>query len=114
LACPTRGSCWATFITAQLTATTPVDREHSRLFDTITCTREPGSDAPEPVGTAARMPEFQKGQIRNDFRHLRVPAVLPGQTGQFAGCPHRAQAGHPVGGHRHGDDRDEFALLVYE
>src|ERR1017187_6965785 len=38
--------------------------------------------------------------------------VLPGQAGQFAGCPHQVQAGYPAGGHCHGGDRDEFALLV--
>ncbi|WP_169816355.1 Rieske 2Fe-2S domain-containing protein [Nocardia miyunensis] len=55
------------FITSQLTATTPVDAEHSRLFDTITATREPGDDGVEPTGRSGRMITFQKGQIRQDF-----------------------------------------------
>jgi 3-ketosteroid 9alpha-monooxygenase subunit A len=56
------------FVTSQLTATTPVDREHSQLFNTMTSRREPGSDDPAPAGLAQRMLEFQKGQIRSDFR----------------------------------------------
>jgi phenylpropionate dioxygenase-like ring-hydroxylating dioxygenase large terminal subunit len=78
------------FITSQLTATTPVDREHSQLFDTITCTREPGSDDPEPSGLAARMIEFQKGQIRNDFaiwehqRYVEHPPFAGGEEEHYA------------------------------
>lgn len=78
------------FITSQLTATTPVDREHSQLFDTITCTREPGSDDPEPTGVAARMLEFQKGQIRNDFaiwenqRYVEHPPFAGGEEEHYA------------------------------
>jgi nitrite reductase/ring-hydroxylating ferredoxin subunit len=78
------------FITSQLTATTPVDREHSQLFDTITCVREPGSDVPEPTGTAARMIEFQKGQIRMDFaiwenqRYVEHPPFAGGEEEHYA------------------------------
>ena len=78
------------FVTAQLTATTPVDREHSQLFDTITCTREPGSDNPEPTGIAGRMLEFQKGQIRNDFaiwenqRYVEHPPFAGGEEEHYA------------------------------
>jgi 3-ketosteroid 9alpha-monooxygenase subunit A len=78
------------FVTAQLTATTPVDREHSQLFDTITCTREPGSDDPEPTGVAGRMLEFQKGQIRNDFaiwenqRYVEHPPFAGGEEEHYA------------------------------
>ncbi|MFB4295109.1 Rieske 2Fe-2S domain-containing protein [Actinomadura sp. NTSP31] len=78
------------FVTSQLTAATPVDREHSQLFDTITCTREPGSDAPEPTGTAARMLEFQKGQIRQDFaiwenqRYVEHPPFAGGEEEHYA------------------------------
>ncbi|MFC5745601.1 Rieske 2Fe-2S domain-containing protein [Actinomadura rugatobispora] len=78
------------FITSQLTAATPVDREHSQLFDTITCTREPGSDDPEPSGTAARMLEFQKGQIRRDFaiwenqRYVEHPPFAGGEEEHYA------------------------------
>jgi 3-ketosteroid 9alpha-monooxygenase subunit A len=78
------------FVTAQLTATTPVDREHSQLFNTITCTREPGSDDAEPAGLAARMLEFQKGQIRNDFaiwehqRYVEHPPFAGGEEEHYA------------------------------
>jgi phenylpropionate dioxygenase-like ring-hydroxylating dioxygenase large terminal subunit len=78
------------FITSQLTATTPVDREHSQLFDTITCTREAGSDDPEPTGLAARMLTFQKGQIRNDFaiwenqRYVEHPPFAGGEEEHYA------------------------------
>lgn len=78
------------FITSQLTATTPVDREHSQLFDTITSTREPGSTDPEPTGRAARMIEFQKGQIRNDFRiwehqrYVEHPPFAGGEEDHYA------------------------------
>ena len=78
------------FVTSQLTAATPVDREHSQLFDTITCTREPGSDDPEPTGIAARMLTFQKGQIRNDFaiwenqRYVEHPPFAGGEEEHYA------------------------------
>jgi 3-ketosteroid 9alpha-monooxygenase subunit A len=85
------------FITSQLTATTPVDREHSQLFDTITCTRDPDSNSadlnkadPEPTGLAARMLKFQKGQIRNDFaiwenqRYVEHPPFAGGEEEHYA------------------------------
>jgi phenylpropionate dioxygenase-like ring-hydroxylating dioxygenase large terminal subunit len=78
------------FVTSQLTATTPVDREHSQLFDTITCTREPGSSDPKPTGRAARMLEFQKGQIRQDFaiwenqRYVEHPPFAGGEEDHYA------------------------------
>ncbi|WP_019925218.1 Rieske 2Fe-2S domain-containing protein [Nocardia sp. BMG111209] len=56
------------FVTSQLTATTPVDAEHSKLFDTITATREPGDAGDEPTGRSGKMITFQKGQIRHDFK----------------------------------------------
>jgi phenylpropionate dioxygenase-like ring-hydroxylating dioxygenase large terminal subunit len=78
------------FITNQLTAATPVDREHSQLFETITCTRERGTDDPNPTGLAARMIEFQKGQIRNDFaiwenqRYVEHPPFAGGEEEHYA------------------------------
>lgn len=78
------------FITSQLTATTPVDFEHSQLFDTITSRREPGSDDPAPSGLAARMIEFQRGQIRNDFRiwenqrYVEHPPFAGGEQEHYA------------------------------
>jgi 3-ketosteroid 9alpha-monooxygenase subunit A len=78
------------FVTSQLTATTPVDQEQSQLFCTITCTREPGSDDPEPTGKAARMLEFQKAQIRQDFniwehqRYLERPSFAAGEKQHYA------------------------------
>jgi 3-ketosteroid 9alpha-monooxygenase subunit A len=78
------------FITNQLTATTPVDREHSQLFDTITSTRARGSEDPTPTGLAARMIEFQKGQIRNDFaiwenqRYVEHPPFAGGEEEHYA------------------------------
>jgi phenylpropionate dioxygenase-like ring-hydroxylating dioxygenase large terminal subunit len=78
------------FITSQLTAATPVDREHSQLFDTITTNREPGSADPEPTGVAKRMLDFQKGQIRNDFaiwenqRYVEHPPFAGGEEDHYA------------------------------
>jgi nitrite reductase/ring-hydroxylating ferredoxin subunit len=78
------------FVTNQLTATTPVDREHSQMFETITCTREPGSDDPNPTGMAGRMIEFQKGQIRRDFaiwenqRYVEHPPFAGGEEEHYA------------------------------
>jgi 3-ketosteroid 9alpha-monooxygenase subunit A len=78
------------FITNQLTATTPVDIEHSQLFDTITASREPGSDDPEPTGRSARMIEFQKWQIRNDYviwenqRYVEHPPFAGGEEIHYA------------------------------
>lgn len=78
------------FITSQLTATTPVDLEYSRLFNTMSCVRDPNSDTPEPTGMAARMLEFQKGQIRNDFniwehqRYVEHPPFAGGEEDHYA------------------------------
>lgn len=78
------------FVTNQLTATTPVDREHSQLFGTITTTREPGSDDPAPTGMAAKMIEFQKDQIRRDFaiwenqRYVEHPPFAGGEQEHYA------------------------------
>lgn len=78
------------FITNQLTAATPVNREHSQIFETITCTRERGTDDPNPAGLAARMIEFQKGQIRNDFaiwenqRYVEHPPFAGGEQEHYA------------------------------
>jgi 3-ketosteroid 9alpha-monooxygenase subunit A len=78
------------FVTNQLTATTPVDAEHSQLFETISVPREPGSDSDEPTGKAARMIEFQKGQIRADFaiwenqRYVEHPPFAGGEEHHYA------------------------------
>jgi phenylpropionate dioxygenase-like ring-hydroxylating dioxygenase large terminal subunit len=77
-------------VTSQLTATTPVDLEHSQIFDTITTRREPGSDDPEPTGLAARMLKFQKWQIRNDYaiwenqRYVEHPPFAGGEEDHYA------------------------------
>lgn len=69
----------------QLTATTPVDKEHSQIFCTISVTREPGSDSDEPTGRAKKMIEFQKVQIRRDFaiwenqRYVEHPPFAGGE-----------------------------------
>ena len=67
------------FVTSQLTATTPVDQEQSQLFCTITCTREPGSDDPEPTGKAARDARVPEGPDPPGLQHLGTSA-LPGAT----------------------------------
>jgi phenylpropionate dioxygenase-like ring-hydroxylating dioxygenase large terminal subunit len=78
------------FVTSQLTATTPVDREHSQLFNTMTSRREPDSDDPAPTGLAQRMLEFQKGQIRSDFRiwenqrYVEHPPFTGGEEEHYA------------------------------
>lgn len=77
------------FVTNQLTATTPVDPNHSQLFDTLTVNRQPG-DGDEPTGRAARMIEFQKGQIRRDFaiwenqRYIEHPPFAGGEEEHYA------------------------------
>ncbi|WP_051267542.1 Rieske 2Fe-2S domain-containing protein [Nakamurella lactea] len=56
------------FITAQMTATTPIDREHSQIFCTMAVSREPGSKLDDPpTGRAEMMLRFQDAQIRRDF-----------------------------------------------
>jgi 3-ketosteroid 9alpha-monooxygenase subunit A len=78
------------FVTNQLTATTPVDREHSQMFDTIACSRQAGPDYPDPAALAAKMTEFQKGQIRNDFaiwenqRYVAHPPYAGGEEDHYA------------------------------
>lgn len=78
------------FVTSQLTATTPIDLEHSQLFDTIAVPRDPGSAEPAPMGMSKRMLEFQQGQIRNDFRiwenqrYNRHPPFAGGEEDHYA------------------------------
>lgn len=74
----------------QLTATTPVDKEHSQIWCTVSVTREPGSDSDEPTGRAKKFIDFQKGQIRRDFaiwenqRYVEHPPFAGGEEIYYA------------------------------
>ncbi|SOD72167.1 phenylpropionate dioxygenase-like ring-hydroxylating dioxygenase large terminal subunit [Jatrophihabitans sp. GAS493] len=74
------------FITNQLTATTPVDQEHSQIFCTMTVSREPGASLDDPpTGRAENMLRFQDAQIRRDFaiwenqRYIEHPPFAGGE-----------------------------------
>lgn len=74
------------FICNQLTATTPIDQEHSQIFCTMTVSREPGSSVDDPPsGRAEKMLRFQDAQIRRDFaiwenqRYIEHPPFAGGE-----------------------------------